>query len=347
MTFDIKKLARMGEFAMELNSLGRAICISLKTSHLSQIDKKLEISNVHGLDLVRWLFGEVARRPVDGVSEENDPGNNPRFTAEELMVVTDAELEEFADKLVFKNKYPLLKTHEGSDIEKLVDESSCDFIVRAFRHYAAEQKAQRMRMIESVSKPVFSEATLDTIRKNIDFSDQLQNTISKYTDSLKFDRPNIAEPKLDVLAHPMPELHIPKNPIYETNKTLENVVKQIEDLRPMAAQAAQLISSMNDTALSMQVNYIKNSEDTGRQTKVAMYIAAAGLILTVIGLVISSYFSYKSSIDSNESSQKSDAQIKAFQIEIRNLAAAQHEERAALLKAITDGQRAFSEPIKK
>lgn len=347
MTFNIRKLARMGEFSMELNSLGRLCCINLRTSHLSQADKKLAASDVQSLDVVRWLFGEMARRPVDGLSDEHDPANNPRFTAEELPSVTDDELEAFAEKLIEKNKHLLLKTHEGSDIEKSVDESACDFLVRAFRHYAAEQKAQWKRMIESVSKPVFAETTLDSIRKNLGLSDQLQNTIAKYTDSLKADRLNLAEPKLDVFAHRLPELHIPKNPIYETNRTLENVVKQIEDLRPMAAQAAQLISSMNDTALSMQVNYIKNAEETGRQTKIAMRIAAAGLVLTVIGLAISSYFSYQSSIDSNESGQKSDAQIKAFQIEIRDQAAAQHEERAALLKAITDGQRAFAAPVKK
>ena len=347
MTFDLAKLARMGEFNLELNSLGSAICVSLNTSHLSQADKKLTDSDVQSLDVVRWLFGEMARRPIDEVFDEHDPANNPGFTAEELLSVTNLELEAFAEKLVEKNKHLLLKTHEGSDIGKSVDESACDFHVRAFRHYAAEQKAQWKRMIESVSKPVFAETTLDSIRKNLGLSDQLQNTIAKYTDSLKADRLNFAERKLDVFAHRMPALHIPKNPIYETNKTLENVVKQIEDLRPMAAQAAQLIGSMNDTALSMQVNYIKNAEETGRQTKIAMRIAAAGLVLTVIGLAISSYFSYQSSIDSNESGQKSDAQIKAFQIEIRDLAAAQHEERAALLKAITDGQRAFLGPIKK
>lgn len=347
MAFSIRELARRGEFDCDLNSLGRVRCINLRTSHLSEANEKLAATDVQSLDIVRWLLGEMARRPVEGTADGHDPANNPSFTAEELTAVTDAELEEFAEKLVSKNKYLLLKTHEGSDIEKLVDESACDFLARAFRHYAADQKVQWMRMIESVSKPVFAETTLDAIRKNLGLSDQLQNTIAKYTDSLKADRLNLAEPKLDVFAHRMPELHIPKNPIYETNKTLENVVKQIEDLRPMAAQAAQLISSMNDTALSMQVNYIKNAEETGRQTKIAMRIAAAGLVLTVIGLAISSYFSYQSSIDSNESGQKSDAQIKAFQIEIRDLAAAQHEERAALLKAITDGQRAFSAPVKK
>lgn len=347
MALSIRELARRGEFDCDLNSLGRVRCINLRTSHLSEANEKLAATDVQSLDVVRWLLGEMARRPVEGTADDHDPANNPRFTAEELTAVTDAELEEFAEKLVSKNKYLLLKTHEGSDIAKLVDESACDFLARAFRHYAAEQKAQWRRMIESVSKPVFAETTLDSIRKNFGLSDQLQNTIAKYTDSLKADRLNITEPKMDVFAHRMPELHIPKNPIYETNKTLENVVKQIEDLRPMAAQAAQLISSMNDTALSMQVNYIKNAEETGRQTKIAMRIAAAGLVLTVIGLAISSYFSYQSSIDSNESSQKSDAQFKAFQIEIRDLAAAQHEERAALLKAITDGQRAFPGTVKK
>lgn len=157
---------------MELNSLGRTICVSLKTSHLSQTDKKLEVSNVNGLDFVRWLFGEIARRPVDGLSDEHDPANNPRFTAEELTAVADVELEEFANKLALKNKYPLLKIHEGSDIEKLVDESACDFLVRAFRHYTAEEKLQRKRMTKSYSESQFTATALESIRQNPVLLDQ-------------------------------------------------------------------------------------------------------------------------------------------------------------------------------
>lgn len=153
----------MGEFGMELNSFGRAICVSLNTTHLSQAEKKLAVSDVRSLDFVQWLFAEMARQPVDGISDEHDPVNNPRFTAEELMAVADAGLEEFADKLFLKNKYLLLKTHEGSDIEKLVDESACDFLVRAFRHYAAEQKAHWKRMIKSTTVGAMQQSALAII----------------------------------------------------------------------------------------------------------------------------------------------------------------------------------------
>lgn len=160
MALHLNKLLRMNEFSMALNSLGPVICVSLNTSHLSQVDKKLVALGVQSIDLVRWLFGEMARRPIDGVSEEHDPANNPRFPAEKFIVVSDAELEEFADKLIQKNKYLLLKTHKGSDIAKLVDELACDFLVRAFRHYAAEQKAHWKRMTQ------FSSTTVGAVQQS-------------------------------------------------------------------------------------------------------------------------------------------------------------------------------------
>ena len=118
MAFSIKELARQGEFDCDLNSLGRVRCINLRTSHLSEVNEKLVATDVQNLDVVRWLLGEMARRPVEGAINDHDPADDPRFTADELAAVTGAELEAFAEKLIQKNKYLLLKTHEGSDIEK-------------------------------------------------------------------------------------------------------------------------------------------------------------------------------------------------------------------------------------
>lgn len=162
---------------MDMNSLGRAICVSLKTTHLSQVNKKLVASDVQSLDVVRWLLSEMGRRPIDGVTDEHDPANNPRFTADELTAVTDADLEEFADKLIQKNKYLLLKTHKGSDIEKSVDESACDFLVRAFRHYAVEEKAATTRMMASVSNSIFASTAMDEMQRTIGIPVQLLDTI--------------------------------------------------------------------------------------------------------------------------------------------------------------------------
>ena len=166
MAFDISKLARMGEFSLELKSLGNVRCLSLNTDHLTQANKKLRASGGQSIDLVRWLFGEMSRRPADGGSDDADKTEAPRLTMEELSSVTDAEVEEFADKLTQKNRY-ILKTHKGRDIERSVDESACDFLARAFRHHAAEQKAQWDRMNEQMSKSLSGSVALGAMQRDL------------------------------------------------------------------------------------------------------------------------------------------------------------------------------------
>lgn len=401
MALNLRDLARMCEFNFELASLGTVRCLCLNANHISQANKEPGSSGDQRPDVVRWLFGEMARRPIEVSSDDTDKTEATRFTAEELSSVTDAELEEFADKLIQMNRY-LLKTHKGSDIERSVDESACDFLIRAFRHHAAEQKAQWDRMTEPLAKSLFASTTLDAMQRNLGLSTQFQDTIDKYArgysgverilaeerdkwermnqslsqslsasaameamqrnhgalDQLRdavgkhaLDLPNtasrFAEPSSDVPNFRVPEIHIPKNPIHDTNAMLESVVRQIEELRPVAAQAAQIIRSMNDTALRMQADYIENAKTAGRQTRNAIWIAAVSLLVSAIGLAISSFFSYQSYVDVKEAGVKSDAQIKAFQNEIRDLATAQHEERATLVKAIVDTRRVPAAAVKK
>ena len=295
---------------------------------------------------MHWLFGEMARRPANDHSNEDDAIDGSSLTPEELNSVTDEDLEKFADKLIQKNRY-LLKTNKGSDLERSVDESACDFLVRVFRHYATEQKTQWERMTKSVSNSLFTSTTLEAMQRNLGISNQLQDTIEKYTRSLSVASPSHAESKLDVLSYPMPALHMEKNPIHETNEKLESVAQQIEDLRPIAAQTAQLIQSMNDTALHMQADYVANAEAAGQQTTFAIRIAALSLFVSAVGLVISSFFSCQSHLDTKESNKSSDAQIKAFQNEIRDLVAAQREERTAIVKTIVDTRNVSAAAVKK
>lgn len=166
MALNIRELARMSEFSLELKLLGAVRCLSLKTSHFSQANEKLRDFGDQSIDLVRWLLGEIARRPVERRPDEGDSIEDPSLEVEELNSVTDGELEEFAHKLIQKNGY-LLKTHEEGDIERSIDESACDFLVRAFRHHAAEQKAQWERMTQSVSKSLSTSATLESMQRSL------------------------------------------------------------------------------------------------------------------------------------------------------------------------------------
>lgn len=351
MALNIPDLARMCEFNFELKSLGAVRCLSLNSNHISLANKKLEESGVQSIYLVRWLFGEMVRRSVVERSNEDDSTDAHGLTEEELKLVADEELEEFSDKLIQNNKY-LLKNHKGSDIEKSSDESACDFLVRAFRNYADKRSVPLVEMINSVSKPIFSSTTLGTIKRNLELSDQLQATIDKYTRGHSLTERMFAEEKerRGHMTQPVSNMSEPltqRNPIHETNEKLECVVKQIEDLRPMAAQAAQIIRSMNDTALDMQADYIGNSVTAGQQTRIAIWIAAVSLLVSAIGLAISSFFSYQSYVDVKESGVKNDVQIKAFQGEIRDLVAVQREERAAIVKAIVDASSVPAAAVKK
>ena len=169
----------MSEFSLELESLGAVNCLSLTTGVISQAYKRLASSDVQHLDFVRWLFGELARRQIDVQPEEADLAGSPGFTIEELSLVKNGELENFADKLIQKNKF-LIKTHKKRDIEKLADESASDFLARAFCHHDAEEKAQWKRWSDPLSNSLFASTTLEAMQRNLGLFNQLQDTIDKY-----------------------------------------------------------------------------------------------------------------------------------------------------------------------
>ena len=137
------------------------------------------------------------------------------------------------------------------------------------------------RIIQSATKPLFAESTLDSIKRSLTASNQFEYLIKKYSDKLelnamkesiaasnsiiffgKKDAEEVlapigrsqAQPEPQVLN--MPRMHFPKNPILVTNQILENLTGEIEDLRPLVAQGAELIRCMNDSALQARVKLL-------------------------------------------------------------------------------------------
>lgn len=179
MALNLRDLARKCEFSFELQSLGVVRCLCLNSNHISQVNMKLDSTSTHSPDFVRWLLGELVRRHVEGGIDEDDLFDKLSFTAAELNSVTNEELEAFADKLIQKNKY-LLKTNKSKDIERSVDESSNDFLVRAFIHHEAEQKAEWKRVTKPLSSTFFASASMEAVQRNLGVSNQLQDTMDKH-----------------------------------------------------------------------------------------------------------------------------------------------------------------------
>ncbi len=180
MPLNLRDLARMCEFSFELQSLGVVHCLCLNSNHISQANMKLDSSTTDSSDFVRWLFGELARRRVKKGISEGDSIDKHNFTTTELNSVTNEELEIFATKLIQKNKY-LLKTIKSKDIERSIDESANDFLVRAFIHHEAEQKAQWKLVTKPLSSTFLANASMEAMQRNLSLSNQLQDTARTYS----------------------------------------------------------------------------------------------------------------------------------------------------------------------
>lgn len=323
---DIRKFARVSQFSLELKSLGRIRCLPLTTGLMSEAMKRINASDFRCEDFVRWLLGEMARWPGNENFQDDDPIDGDTLKPKEMAAVSVEDLNVFAEAVVRNNKL-LTQTHEGKDLEKLEDQTACEFLVNVFRHYEAEGKKRWDLFSKSATQSLFANSTLDSIKRSLDASDQLQNSIEKYAGiSSVFNselKAEMANPRhLEVTLPP-----IPKNPIHETNQILEDLATQIQDMRPLIAQGAEFIRSMNDTALRMQADYIGNAAKTERQTKLAIWIA-------VVSLVISSIFSYLNYVDSKEVDKKNKEQIAAFQQALEKLVREQKEEMSILAKSI-------------
>jgi hypothetical protein len=368
MTFKI----RIRPFELRMQSLGAVYCRHLTATIFSEIDKQLADNNLSSNEFVRWLAKKLIRKSCEGNGE--DAADGVAFPDETFAGLSDSDLEEFADEVVKKCGY-LQKTRCGKDIQRKSSESAVDFLVRAFRHHAAEQKAQWERMTKPLSASYFSQDTLEAMKRNLLASDQFQNSIDRYLGSQSLAEKMFAKEKnrLEALTkpsavdgvmrniaqsghgrsfednavqipgnantrnEPAPEyFHHPPNPIHETNEKLGAVASVIEEMRPMAAHAAQVIQGLNEVAQKMQIDYIKNSEATERQTRNAFWVAAISLFVSAIGLVASSWFSYQSYLDGKAAEERAKTQLAAFTDEISKLAKSQREGQAELIKGISE-----------
>ncbi len=388
MPLDLDDLISMSEFPLELSSVGRVTCTALTTKHLSKSNKRLLSTEVDSHDFARWLLGEVARKCAAIQSDEHKQGEGERLNTDELNLVTGDELEKFSEELLANNWY-LRQSLAGEDLKREDSESASNFLVRAVRNYNAEEKARWEGIANPLSRLHLGAATLEALRLNHQISDQLGGEISKFelgsaSRKLALDAQEYEESKPGAIAEklssmhqagsllrkmkqpdierlatnagipftPMSQIPLPHNPIHNTNEKLERIVDRIEHLGPVMSMAAQLIQSMNDTALKMQSDFIENARDSGRKTSIAIFIAAASLVLSFIGLPVSIYFSYQSLIADRESTASSSALNQELQGEIHSLidtqrrelailqeellkvASAQSEEREALVNAI-------------
>lgn len=335
MTFNFDKFIRAAEFSFNLKSVGLVRCKSLSDDILRQARVRIKTPNFESRELVRWLMGELINRPSIENFQESDPIEGDSLTSDQLEAINDQELESFSEQVLQKNRN-LVKAHECEELKRVDGQSACDFLTHAIVHRGKEERAQVDRIIQSVSKPLFAESTLDSIRKSVAASNKFEDLIKQYSGDASLANRVLSQVRPEPQVLNMLPVHIPQNPILETNKILENLTGQIEGMRPLVAQGAELIRSMNDTALRLQADYIANAERSDRQTKNAMRVAVLSLVVSAVGLIASSWFSYQSYTDGKATAEEGKSQSKVFEKLTKDLMTAQHEDRVVLTKALAD-----------
>lgn len=246
------------------------------------------------------------------------------------------------------------------DFPKGEEERSSQYLIRVLRRYLEDRGRRLKNMLAPLSGPllasnalteqykklieplstrlgkgIFSDSALESMRRNLSMSDQLQDTIKAFKKSTidhELKRSSV-EPNL-LQARP---LSIPDNPLIETNRRLGAVLDQMQEMRPLVAQSAELIGNMNDTALKMQVSFMTNARSTQRYAVIAIVIAA-------LGLVASSIFSWLSYSDGKQHYERIDTQTKLFEAKFLELISIQDKDRAVFVDGMNAARQSTDAP---
>lgn len=380
MALDLSKFKRRHDFDLVTHALGTIQCGTLKFKALSTVAKILTNPDSDASVLSRQIFSMVGQKGAQPTGSADSQDNV--LSDEDIQQILDDEIETFARDFVAHNDWLLHSYDDESrqestnekgekvtsfspkiaDFPKGEGERSSQYLIRILRRYFEDQGNRLKKMLEPMSgllasnslaeqykkfaEPIsshlstgiFSDSARESLLQNFSMSDQLQDTIKAFkrnTFDLEIARGSIKPDLLQI--RPLPILD---SPLIETNRRLGMLLDQMQEMRPLVAQSAELIGNMNDTALKMQASFMVNARSTRWYALIAIGIA-------VLSLVVSSIFSWLSFSNGKQQSEKSDAQIRLFQTEIRNLIAAQEKDRAVLVSALKEARQSIPVPAGK
>lgn len=116
-------------------------------------------------------------------------------------------------------------------------------------------------------------------------------------------------------------------------------------MRPVFAMCAELIQSMNSTALQMQSDSTVAAARADKLAVKSMGVATTGIYISLAALVLSCGFSIWTIIDGKKSAREADLQTAALRNEIRDATAAANKARGDLKLAAAEDLRALARTL--
>ena len=338
MAIDLAKIAREQEFELETTALGRIRCGTYSINAAIEIEKIIDNEDLTGPAFARALLQTIGRMPPDHETTDEEDKTAAQLTQEQVDAVTDDELEVFSRAFLARNRYllkpgstaeegePSEQSAETASLEKLTDESDCDFLLRVVKEYNKVQATRMGKFLEpfaSLAKPLFSNSTVDLLRKNLMLSDRLKDSLAGVQQATNLVRD---QPLLRPEPPRMPDLRPPENPTYETNRRLNTMLDYADRVEPLVVESGELIRNLNEAAIQMLADFGRSTRRAETFNKIIISIAALSLFVTAV-------FSVWSFFDARKRSEGTTAMLAAQSVQTTSLVESQDSRVTSLLRA--------------
>lgn len=285
----ISDLAYIGRFLFRTDALGSILC------HSYTIGAEAEVSEwlVKNKDADAEVFVRFLITKLCVISESLRDPSEERLTPEQSILLSKDDLDSFCQKFISfncsllqdvninkyktpteeKNKFSIDITRLMTDEKKRVGiEDNCSFLFYVLKDYHENYRRRMMEKFDSTSG-LFSAKTRNLFEENMRLSGDLLKKPFGYSQR-DFEMPRIP--------------HIPENPIYETNRSISALAKEM-------SAVSQLVNNMNELGVQMSLDSALNAQKAQRWNNVMFGLGLLTLVVTAI-------FSYQGLQSANQSS---------------------------------------------
>lgn len=281
---------------LETEGLGTiALCPwNSRTTH--EILRVLEKEVKNPKDFLRNFVATLGRISFSGEKTAEMYENG--IPIEDASSLTHDDLEKIASSYIEKYKNSILHwvSSEEGERDELVfnkeeDESTLEYFLRIIRLSVEKSAEKSKRLLEEMTTLASSKSVFEKFSEN-------QFKIGSIADHINDIQNTYAFPSaLELREFEVPDF--PPNPVYETNELLNRQSAQLRGLSELlAAQGEQAVLLNDQTGL-----LIGQSNESTRQAKTGIWVAAAGVFLSTI---VSGYAIYRGMDSSSESSRLAD-----------------------------------------
>lgn len=287
---------------VETEGLGTIVLSHWSVRAMREISKILEGELSGSADFARQFIEKLGRTPsFDEKSAEKYENGTP---IQDVASLTQKDLELVANSYIAKYKNSILhwvSSEEGERdefaLEKEESESPLEYFLRIVRLSVERSAEQSRKLFEKMASFGAAKSVIEQFNKNQFKIGSIADRINDIQKTYAF--PSAIEP----MVFEMPE--VPPNPVHETNDLLKSQAAQLRGLSELlAAQGEQAVLLNDQTGL-----LIGQSNESSRQAKIGIWVAAAGIFISTI---VSGYAIYRG-IESSEESSRSANELVAIE----------------------------------